>query len=212
MQELLAVSTTFPTIVYSVILGIVLIYWLVGMIGLIDLDLAPDIDMNLDLDADSDIGGLSGFFLTFGISGIPFTIVISIISLIGWLVSFYSQLYLLSLLPSGIIYYGAGAVTTVAIFYLSLPITAVLIKPLRGMFKSVEAVSSNKLVGSEATIATATVDYKFGQARIMNAGAELLVDVRCDEQYKFNLGDKALVIDYDPNSHSYVVVPFESPF
>ena len=207
MQQLLAVSTTFPTIVFSVVLGIVLIYWLIGMLGLVDLDLSPDMD--LDLDADTDIGGLSGFFLTFGISGIPFTIVISIISLLGWLISVYSQYYLLSLLPTGIIYYVAGAALTVAIFFLTLPITGQLIRPLRGMFKSVEAVSSNQLVGSEATIATATVDGTFGQARIINAGAELLVDVRCDPQHSFALGDKALVIDYNQDEHNYIVVPFE---
>ena len=89
MDNLLAVSTTFPTLLFSIALGIVLVYWLIGMIGIVDLDLSPDID--LDLDIESDIGGLAGFLLTFGLTGIPFTLVISIIVVICWLISFYCQ-------------------------------------------------------------------------------------------------------------------------
>ncbi|NRA72902.1 MAG: DUF1449 family protein [Gammaproteobacteria bacterium] len=206
MDNLLAVSTTFPTLLFSIALGIVLVYWLIGMIGIVDLDLSPDIDF--DLDIESDIGGLAGFLLTFGLTGIPFTLVISIIVVICWLISFYCQFYLLSLLPEGLIYYALGAVSSVIIFFVSLPITVLIIRPLRGMFDSVETVKSNELVGTTATIATARVDQEFGQARIINAGAELLVDVRCDAQHQFTIGDKALVIDYNPESHSYIVAPY----
>jgi len=208
MDHVFAVSATFPTLIFSIALGILMVYWLIGLLGMIDLDLAPDIDADLDVDADTDIGGLASFFLTFGLTGIPFSLIFSIIVLICWLISFYCQYYLLTFLPEGLIYYLAGAATMVVIFFISLPITAVIIRPMRGMFTGAEAVRSNQLVGQEATIATSRVDHQFGQARIINAGAELLVDVRCDPHHQFKLGDKALVIDYNAASHSYIVTPY----
>jgi len=210
MDLLLDVASQFPTVIYSVLLGIVVIYWLIGMLGLIDLDFAGDVDIEADLDADIDVnvGGLTGLLLTFGLTGIPFTLVISIIILICWLISFYLQFYLLTWLPDGWLYYLAGALSDFIVFLISLPITAVVIRPLKGMFKSVETASSNHLVGKEATIATTKVSATFGQARVFNEGAEILLDVRCDDHHAFNMGDKALVIEYLTDNHTYIVAPY----
>ncbi|MCP4954555.1 MAG: DUF1449 family protein, partial [Photobacterium aquimaris] len=195
MEQLLGVASQFPTVIYSTLLGIVVIYWVVGMLGLIDLDFSGDVDLDVDVDADVDVsvGGLTGLFLTFGLTGVPFTLVISIIILICWLISFYLQLYILSWLPDGWLYYLTGALSDVIIFFISLPIAAIFIRPLKGMFNSVEAATSNNLVGKDATIATGTVSETFGQARIFNDGAEILVDVRCDPEHTFKIGDKVLV-------------------
>jgi len=210
MDLLFAVASQFPTVIYSVLLGIVVIYWLIGMLGLIDLDFAGDVDIDADIDADIDVnvGGLTGLFLTFGLTGIPFTLVISIIILICWLISFYLQLYLLTWLPDGWLYYLIGALSDFVVFLISLPITAVVIRPLKGMFKSVETATSNHLVGKEAIIATGKVSATFGQARVFNEGAEILLDVRCDAEHTLRMGDKALVIEYLTDSHTYIIAPY----
>lgn len=210
MEQLLEIASQFPTVVYSTLLGIVVVYWIVGMLGLIDLDFSGDVD--LDIGADSDVefsaGGLTGLFLTFGLTGVPFTLVISIVILICWLISFYLQFYLLTWLPGGWLYYFMGGVSNFIVFLISLPITAIVIRPLKGMFKSVETTSSHSLVGNDATIATGTVSETFGQARLFNNGAEILVDVRCDPEHTFKLGDKVLVIKYLQESHAYIVAPY----
>ncbi len=210
MEQMLTVASQFPTLIYSVLLGIVVVYWLVGLLGLIDLDFAgdSDIDVSGDADADISVGGLTGLLLTFGLTGVPFTLVISIIILICWLISIYLQFYILDWLPDGILYYLAGLASTVVIFFISLPITGVAIRPLKGMFTSAEAASSDHLVGKEATIATSTVSETFGQARVFNEGAELLLDVRCDPEHTLNKDDKVLVIKYLPDSHVYIVAPY----
>ncbi len=206
MEQLLEVATQFPTVIYSALLGIVVVYWFVGMLGLIDLDFGGDTD--IDADVDISVGGLTGLMLTFGLTGVPFTLVISIIILLCWLISFYLQFYLLTWLPDGWLYYLMGAVASFAIFLISLPITAIAIRPLKGMFKSVEATTSNHLVGKDATIATSKVNENFGQARLFNDGAELLVDVRCDPQHTLTMGDKVLVIKYLQENHAYIVAPY----
>jgi len=210
MEQLLEFASQFPTVIYSTLLGIVVVYWVVGMLGLIDLDFSGDADLDIEVDSDVDFsaGGLTGLFLTFGLTGVPFTLVISIVILICWLISFYLQFYLLTWLPDGWLYYFMGAVSNFIIFLISLPITAIVIHPLKGMFKSVETTSSHNLVGSDATIATGTVSETFGQARLFNNGAEILVDVRCDPEHTFKLGDKVLVIKYLQENHAYIVAPY----
>jgi len=210
MDQLFSVASQFPTVIYSTLLGIVVIYWLVGMLGLIDLDFAGDIEVEADIDGDIDVnvGGLTGLFLTFGLTGVPFTLVISIIILICWLISFYLQFYLLTWLPDGWLYYLMGAISNFVVFLISLPITAMVIRPLKGMFKSVETATSNHLVGKEATVATGKVTTTFGQARVFNEGAEILLDVRCDPEHSLSMGDKGLLIKYLTDSHTYIIAPY----
>lgn len=206
MEQLLQVASQFPTVIYSTLLGIVVVYWLVGMLGLVDLGFSGDAD--IDLDPDISIGGLTGLMLTFGLTGVPFTLVISIIILICWLISFYLQLYLLTWLPDGWLYYVMGAVTDVIVFAISLPIAAIILRPIKGMFTSVETTTSHHLVGKDAIIATGTVSENFGQARLFNEGAEILLDVRCDPQHILKMGDSVLVIEYLKDSHTYIVAPY----
>lgn len=214
MEQLLEVSSQFPTVIYSTLLGVVVVYWLVGMLGLIDLDLAGDVDVDVDIDVDADVdvsvGGLTGLMLTFGLTGVPFTLVISIIILICWLISFYAQLYILAWLPDGWLYYLLGSLSSCIIFLISLPITAICIRPLKGMFKSVETVTSAHLVGKDATVATGSVSATFGQARLFNDGAEILFDVRCEPEHSLKMGDKVVIIDYVQESHAYIVAPYSS--
>ncbi len=206
MEQLLAVASQFPTVIYSTLLGIVVVYWLVGMLGLIDLDFSGDIE--LDSEIEVSVGGLTGLLLTFGLTGVPFTLVISIIILTCWLVSIYLQFYLLAWLPDGWLYYLMGAVSSFIVFLISLPVTAVIIRPLKGMFNSVETATSHHLVGKDATIATGTVTETFGQARLFNDGAEILLDVRCSAEHALTMGDKVLVIEYLQENHAYIVTPY----
>ncbi len=210
MEQLFEVASQFPTVIYSALLGIVVVYWIVGVLGLIDLDFGGDAEIDIDVDSDVDVsvGGLTGLLLTFGLTGVPFTLVISIIILICWLISFYLQFYLLTWLPDGWLYYLMGALSDFVVFLVSLPITAIVIRPLKGMFKSVETATSNHLVGKDATIATSKVSETFGQARLFNEGAEILVDVRCDPQHTLKMGDKVLVIEYLQENHAYIVAPY----
>jgi hypothetical protein len=206
MEQLFLTSTQFPTLIYSVLLGVIVVYWLVGLLGIIDLDFSGDID--IDTDVDISIGGITGFLLTFGLTGVPFSLVISIIILLCWLLSVYLQHYLLILLPQGWLYYLFGTFTSLVVFIISLPITAMAIRPLKGMFVSVETSESDQLVGKEATIATNKVTGTFGQARVFNNGAEILVDVRCDPEHTLTQGDNVLVIKYLQANHAYIVAPY----
>jgi hypothetical protein len=209
MEALLNFSAQFPTVIYSTLLGIVVIYWLVGMLGIIDLDLAPDADLDIELDTDvtASAGALTGLLLTFGLTGVPFTLVISIVLLVSWLISIYAQIYVMSLLDTVWLYYLVGITSTVVVFFISLPVTGLNIRPLRGMFNSVETATSDHLVGRDGTVATGKVTASFGQAKVLNEGAEILLDVRCEPEHTLTMGDKVLLIEYCREKHSYIVAP-----
>jgi hypothetical protein len=179
------------------------------MLGIIDLDLAPDADVDVDLDTDvtASAGALTGLLLTFGLTGVPFTLVISIVLLVSWLISIYAQIYVMSLLDTVWLYYLVGITSTVVVFFISLPITGLLIRPLRGMFNSVETATSDHLVGRDGTVATGKVTASFGQAKVLNEGAEILLDVRCEPEHTLTMGDKVLLIEYCREKHSYIVAP-----
>ena len=208
MDQLISTAFSFPTVTFTVLLIVVVVYWLIGLIGLVDLDFGGDVDLDIDADADVSVGGISGMLLTFGLTGVPVTFVISIIVLLCWIVTYYAQFYLLTWLPDGWLYYVAGLACNIGIFFLSLPVTAVIIRPLRGLFKSAEAATSNQLIGLEGTVATGTITDTFGQVKLFNDGAELLVDARNDSQHQLEQGDKVLIIEYQHDSHTYVVAPY----
>jgi len=214
MEQLFITASQFPTAIYSVLLAIMVIYWLVGLFGLVDLDFSGDIDVDIDMDADVDanmsVGGLTGLFLTFGLTGVPFTVIISIVILVCWLISVYLQFYLLTWLPVGWLYYLVGSIVEAGVFLLSLPITALLIRPLKGFFKSVEAVKNRHLVGKDATVTTTTISETFGQVKVFNDGAEILLDVRCDPKHTLAMGDKVLLIEYMQATNTYIVSPYPS--
>ncbi len=62
MGNFLNIALTFPPVIFSFLLVVVVIYWLSVMVGVLDLDLFDldfdlDVDMDVDLDVDMDMGG-----------------------------------------------------------------------------------------------------------------------------------------------------------
>ena len=54
MQEFLALILSLPTVIYTVLIALVLAYWLTVIVGALDVDLF-DIDADLDVDVDMDL-------------------------------------------------------------------------------------------------------------------------------------------------------------
>lgn len=109
--------SSYPTSVYTVILGIMLVFWLFAIVGMLDIDLIPtDVDEGLfepDVNFEGDIPGFVGLLHTLGLTGVPFTLVISIIALIGFTLSYVISTYLLIPLGSTLIRYAAGTLVLV---------------------------------------------------------------------------------------------------
>ncbi|RXF06821.1 OB-fold-containig protein [Pseudoalteromonas sp. PS5] len=198
-MEFLNTAFTFPTIIFSTLLLIVILFWIIALLGLVDLDI-----LESDVDIEANTASSSSYWqLAFG--GVPLSISLSIIISLGWIISLYTQQLFAYLLGNGISYYLIGTVFMLASLIVALPLTALLVRPLRRFFESQETTSKHALVGLECTIATSRVSSTFGQARVYIQGTEQLIEIRSDEDNTFTIGDSALLIDHDITTHSYTV-------
>ncbi|NSY34160.1 DUF1449 domain-containing protein [Pseudoalteromonas sp. JC28] len=199
-MEFLNTAFTFPTVIFSTLLLIVLLFWLIALLGFADIDI---LEGDVDIEAE---GASSGSFWEVAFGGVPVSISLSLIIALGWIISIYVQQFFAYLLGNGIFYYLMGTVFMLASLIAALPLTAVIVRPLRRFFESQETTSKQALVGLECVIATSRVSNTFGQARVYIQGTDQLIEVRSDEDNTFTLGDSALLIEHDTLTHSYTIV------
>lgn len=206
MEVFLTNIASLPTAIFTTLTLIVAGYWLLMMLGILDLDI---LDFDIDLDGDvNDIHGVAGALLTLGLTGVPVTIVITVLSLVSWLLCYYAVHFGLFWAEPGLLRWLVGSLIAVFSFAFSLPITARLIRPLRKVFiKLNDDVSGSLLLGTTCTIRTTRVDANFGEAECFLNGASLIIKVRTDAKNDFGRGDKAVIIEHDKDNQIYQIVP-----
>ena len=223
MDIFLITITTFPCSLYTVLLGVVLIYWLIAIFGLVsvdlfnidadvDADIDVDIDADIDVDVDSDIvvsssgSALASVLMTFGLSGIPFTIVLSLILIWSWLGSFFGVRYLLPLIPGDSFKTISAIFLIIAVFIVAIIVTAICVRPFKGKFNSKKATTKVSLIGSTCEISSLNVSESYGQAILEDGGAGLILSVRSDIPNEFHKGSKAIIIGYDKNKDVFDII------
>lgn len=195
MQELYTTALAFPAVIYTALLGFVLFYWLLVILGAFDIDILGDSD-------------LDGLFSSAAFVGVPISISLSFFVLIAWALCMPATYILRLLTPEGIIQILIGAVILALCFWPALLLTAPLIRPLRTFFKTRNAPSHTDLVGKLCTISTLEVNEKFGQATYEDGGAGLIIQARSDSPNKLAKNSKALIIAYDRQTSAYQVVEY----
>jgi hypothetical protein len=223
VNELVDASLQFPTVVFTIVLGIVVVYWVFVLLGTLDIDLfggdadvsgaakgigdmltggakggaeAFHADAGADADADLDGGGL---WHGLGLGDVPVTISVSLIVTLSWVGSLLVMHYV-----AGTAGWQRAVVLVVAIA-IALPIAALLVRPLAPVFAVKEAKSNADDIGHGCTITTGSVDDNFGQATVFDGGTVLVIQVRCEHRGKLARGDKALIIEFDQVRQAYVV-------
>ncbi len=207
--SLLTAATAFPTAVYTVLLGVVLVYWLLAIIGMVDFE-SSGIDLDIETHADAsvdDLGTLASYVVAFGLHGVPFSIVVSLLVLVGWTLSFLAGVTVLAWVPTDILKWLVGLVVLVVAFALSIVITARLVRPLRGLFVHHTAQSNASLVGQTCRVLTGTVDERQGRAEVAQRGASINIRVWSPSPNSLKRGDTALITEYDAGTHRYLVMP-----
>lgn len=192
----LASFLSFPAIVFSVLLGVVLLYWLAVIIGMLDLDFISDSPLEDTFDAA-------------GCAGVPVTIVISLLVLSGWLLVMPLTHYLVMPLPTLALRLVVGTAVLVGGGLAAMWLTVYLVKPFRHLFNSHEVHGGARLLGKLCVITTSSVGPDFGQAEYDDKGAGLLLNVHADEPNPLRRGSRALLISYDETDNSYVVSLYE---
>ena len=227
MNEFLAASLSFPTVVFTVLLGIAAVYWIMVIAGALGMD-ALDVDggghdlAHGDLghgdvghgDAGHGDGGgdgshgdgpgiLATLLITLKLDAVPMTIVLSLIFFWGWLLSQLSSYYVLG----GARNWVWETLLLLAVFVVAVMLTSISIRPIAKLFRSNPAARRAALVGKVVMVDTSRVDRDFGAARAEDGGAGLIVHVRYDGLHRFSRGERALVVSYDDAREVYEIAP-----
>ncbi|MCB1583641.1 MAG: DUF1449 family protein [Marinicella sp.] len=221
MELFLQNITSFPVVVFTFLLAIICCYWILAMIGAVDIDMFDidaDIDVDVDVDADVNIntdissdldteglGGVMGFMVKWGLTGIPVTVIVSVLIATSWLICYLVVSLLYPLIPWGGFKYLIGVVLLIVSFLLSVPVTARLIRPFKKIFVSHSAVKKPSLIGMECVVKTGKVNSQFGQAELEDGGAGMILDVRADEALNIRKGDLVILTAYNDDDGSFQV-------
>lgn len=201
--------SSFPTAIYTFILAICLLYWLLAVFGIVELDFIDLDGLDTDIELGSEVStanAISGVMLKFGLQGVPVTIIISFLSLFGWLLCYYSVHYLSPLVPAGILYYLFGLLVFIVTFWLAVLLTAIIVKLLRPFFQKVEQQTIKRVLGQSAVVRSTKVTESFGEAFLNDGGAGLILKVRSSNNQTFVQGDKVVLLEYLENENIYRVI------
>lgn len=196
---------SFPTAVFTIFLGVCTLFWLVAVLGFIDIDFF-DVDSNLET---GEISGIGGILFKFGLNGVPLTIVISLLAFFGWICSYITVALINPIVPTRLLEILVGVPIFVAVSYVSVLITSVALRPLRRFFKKLETTSVKHIIGGVALVRSSVVNASFGEARFEDGGAGMLLRVRSRGDMEYKQGDRVVLLEYDALSGIYYVVTEE---
>lgn len=155
-------------------------------------------------------GGLAGLLAALGLAGVPFTVSLSVLVFLTWLLAVATAIALRSAAPAYALGPIAGTLLMLGAFVVALVATGFVVRPLRPAFVTRQAPRRREAVGRLCTVLSSRVDRTTGRAEIDDGGAGLLAEVRCFEPNELTRGSRALVFDYDAKAELYHVVPADA--
>ncbi len=207
MEEFVHALGSYGVAPFSALLTATLLYWLMVILGAMDLDIlhfghGHDAGHHGGDHAEAHApGGLFHGLLEFlSIGKVPITITLSILVVIGWGVAMALTLLLHLWWP----------LVLATALLVGIPLTGFATRPLRVLFTALSGgvATGVSLIGREARITSATCDADFGTATCDIEGAEVLLRVVAIRAPPIFHRDEVVVIaDHDPERDVYLVAP-----
>ncbi len=222
MTELLHESLSLHNLPATVLLGLVLCYWLLVLIGLLDSDM-DGVDINgdgipdfADHHSDHFHSHQAGFWLSCGrflhLGTVPLMIVLSVLSLSVWVISVLSN------------YYFNGEPDTrssaLALAYLvpnlivSMLITRIVVTPLKKLFAVFQARENSepRIIGREGIVVSVQIDDRYGQVEVATDGAPLILHARTGiDQPPIPRGTPVVIYETTADHTFHLVRPLALP-
>lgn len=203
-QQFLTNISQFPTVIFTGLVMFVTLYWVVALFGLVDVDDGLGGDDPTAHHSDGDIGFFSSLLMRFGLQGVPLLIILTLFSVMGWVLS-YLNLALLSQFFNGTILTLIATATLIPLAIVSLALTGLIVAPIRKRLAQTPTTSQNTLIGQLATVRTLSVDNEHGEAVVSDGGAGLILKVRAFGE-TFRQGDSVILVEYLSDSNAYRVI------
>lgn len=209
MSELLKYALSGGNLIPTLLLIIVLIYWLSVIIGVFDFDLF-DVDVDVEVDVDVDIGDGSGpFHAILGflkVGDVPIMFVFSLMILNFWIIAMV--MYYLPIPPGGLI----NSLLLIPGFVLSVFITKLEFLPFKGLFKRGKIHENEELevIRHLCKLKCDISGKRLGQAEIERDGASVILNVMTEFDNEVFLKDEtACIFRKDDNKNVYYIVKVE---
>jgi hypothetical protein len=181
LSEFVQVALSFPTVVFSFLLIVVVGYWVVVITGLFDLE---------------------GDAPWLGFGGVPAGITISLLVALAWLLTLVGSQFATGMLLWAV---------PVAALVVAWLVTRALLVPLRKLVPDGPQPSRGDFIGQMCVIRTGRATPDFGQAEVTAAdGSSAVVQVRTTGQDELTRGQTALIFEYDADGEFFWVMPYES--
>ncbi|MGV3774717.1 MAG: hypothetical protein ACO1QB_17590 [Verrucomicrobiales bacterium] len=232
MLEVITEAISGPTLPFTILLGLVLVYWLLVAVGLFHFDsdgadvgaghhLSGDLHVDdggsANMDADGShhdhsshttiehgnhSGPFKGILNFLNIGEVPITVVISVLALMLWVCSMLLNHYLNPQHNDT-----RSLALLIPNLVISLVGTSIATRPFKKLFRALnrDFDQHQPVLGRLCTISTSEANENFGQAIIEREGSPLVINVRTYGEVALKKGEQALIIKEDAINQIYTV-------
>ena len=212
MIELIYAAFSPVNVGFTILLLLVVLYWVTVILGVLDVELfnieLPDSDLETDADIDLDGGGIFRDILHFFYIGeVPVMILASIFIMCIWACIILGNYYFNS---SGS--FIVAVPVYLAAFVISVFASKVFAIPLRKIYTALNKdynVPRSVLGRICRVISTEVSKQKMGQSEVQTKGAPIVLNVLALGDHVFNKGDEAVVVEEDKTNGIYYINPVD---
>lgn len=202
MMTFIDVMLTFPTILYTVLLIVVILFWSSAIFGLADIDI---LDADIEVDTETSSSALASWLTKFKLDDIPFTITLSLIILFSWILGFLGVYFIYPYLSPVWVQAAIGFWLLILAPILSTMIVSPMLQPIRPLFKKQVAQNAESLIGKVAIVRSGKVTADFGEGTLDDGAAGLILRIRKAEPNDIERGHRVVLQAYDATDHSYTI-------
>lgn len=201
ITELLKYAVTGVNIIPTVLLGLVVLYWIIAIIGALDFDF-----LDFDLEGVDNSGPFYAILAFLNVAELPFMLVLSIWILNFWIVAML--MYYLPITAGGLV----NGILLIPAMVISMFITKYETIPLKGIFKysNMQDNRGNQVIKQLCILMCDVKKGRIGQAEIKKDGASIVINIKSEvDEESFHKDEIAFVTRKDTNKNLYYIVKFE---
>ncbi|WDZ91329.1 OB-fold-containig protein [Nocardiopsis sp. HUAS JQ3] len=196
----------FPTVLFTPLLVVVAVYWLLVSVGATGSDALDSVDDS------GEAAGLNSLMSRVGLGRVPVTVALSSLVCVAWFVSMMGSI-MTSLLhtTSTPLLIALGLVVLLIALVAAWAVTSGLVMSVQRFLPSRGSGSKNELVGRTCVIRIGEANEGFGQAEITTAGgAAISIPVRTTGGEVLPVGSTALIFDHSAEQDVFLVTYFDA--
>ena len=212
MLDLLQESLKGYNLPFTVSVICIIIYWIIALLGAVDIDAGADFDIDTDIETDTTTDapanetGNGSFFdaaIRFaGFADAPLMFVLSVFGVMLWVCNLIANLYF-NPAHSNL----QATILLAPVVIIAFIITRLMIRPLRPVMKLIKGREpAAKVIGEQGVVVSSSLTSEFGRIQIDFEGRKLLLNATVSDTDKtLQKGAQVLVVSRAENEKDYIV-------